>query len=90
MVSRKICFTPSKHWGQSYIAIGVGCFTLVPQIWLSLRPPIFNSRINTDFLIFLVVPRKEVILVAKKCKKAREAEITKSLCEEYKEQIGAL
>ena len=21
----------------------------VPQIWLSLRPPIFNSRMNTDF-----------------------------------------
>ena len=28
----EICFTPSKHWGQSYIAIGVGCLLMEHKI----------------------------------------------------------
>ena len=28
----EICFTPSKHWGQSYIAIGVGCLQITVRV----------------------------------------------------------
>ena len=45
----EICFTPSKHWGQSYIAIGVGCLLFFLSVLTVLTEiKTFNVKIMQE------------------------------------------
>ena len=72
----EICFTPSKHWGQSYIAIGVGCLqTKCPNVvgdlkklgdFVAANNTWKDNTAVTDYIDFLIRDYPDVLTLEPK------------------------